>query len=84
MKYKSCFILRDLLIFWQNHYLQKDKDCLGLEQNSKIDFKYWRHTVELLLNPDSSEPCSLNHYIPQTTNDMIIKKTNKIDDFRSD
>lgn len=23
---------KDLLLFWQSHYLQKDKDCAGLEQ----------------------------------------------------
>ena len=23
---------KDLLLFWQSHYLQKDKDCIGLEQ----------------------------------------------------
>jgi Trpc4-associated protein len=25
---------KDLLLFWQSHYLQKDKDCIGLEQVS--------------------------------------------------
>lgn len=26
--------LKDLLIFWQDHYLQKDKDCTILERVS--------------------------------------------------
>ena len=35
----SCNIMknfRDLLLFWQDHYLHKDKDCSALEKVSKI------------------------------------------------
>lgn len=71
---------RDLLIFWQNHYLQKDKDCSGLEQNSKIDFAYWRTTVDLLLDPNCNNNCSLNFYLKNEFN--CNKKS--IDEFRPD
>ena len=54
---------RDLLMFWQGHYLQKDKDCIGLEQNSRIEFVYWKLTVELLLDNNPSNPCALSHYL---------------------
>lgn len=54
---------KDLLVFWQSHYLQKDKDFSGLEQNSKIKFAYWTSTVEMLLSPNSNNPCSLNYYL---------------------
>jgi Trpc4-associated protein len=50
---------RDLLIFWQNHYLQKDKDCAGLENNTGISFKRWKSTVDLLLSEDGKDPRSL-------------------------
>ena len=54
---------RDLLVFWQNHYLQKDKDCIGLEQNSRIEFPYWKHTVALLLDPSQKNQTSLAFYM---------------------
>lgn len=71
---------KDLLVFWQNHYLQKDKDCSGLEQNSKIDFNYWKLTVELLLDPCCSNECSLNHYLKSDYN--CAKKS--LGDYRPD
>jgi len=73
---------KDLLQFWQAHYLQKDKDCIGLELNSKIDFKYWRYTVELLLDPDVTNECSLSYYIDNQF--KLLANANKIEDFRSD
>lgn len=54
---------KDLLIFWQSHYLQKDKDCVGLEQNSRIEFSYWKSTVEMLLDYDVTSEYSLNYYL---------------------
>jgi Trpc4-associated protein len=54
---------KDLLIFWQAHYLQKDKDCAGLELNSRIHFPYWKQTVELLLDTNPQNNCSLNFYL---------------------
>ena len=54
---------RDLLIFWQSHYLQKDKDCIGLEQNSRIEFQYWKYTVALLLDSNQKNQCSLSFYM---------------------
>jgi len=40
---------RDLLLFWQDHYLHKDKDCSALEKSSRIRFDYWKQTVVTLV-----------------------------------
>lgn len=76
---------RDLLIFWQSHYLQKDKDCGGLEQNSRISFSYWKETVELLLDPNHKNECSINYYLQNDFNYLNNNPNkNRIDDLRSD
>ncbi|CAL1542010.1 unnamed protein product [Lymnaea stagnalis] len=54
---------RDLLIFWQDHYLHKDKDCSALEKSSKISFAYWKMTVSMLVSDDKSLPTSVSYYI---------------------
>jgi hypothetical protein len=75
---------KDLLQFWQSHYLQKDKDCVGLELNSRIEFSYWKSTVDLLLDKDQTNECSLMFYL---CNDMDRLKTsakNKMDEHRSE
>jgi hypothetical protein len=74
---------RDLLIFWQSHYLQKDKDWVGLEQNSRIDFAYWKKTVELLLDTNSKNKCSLSFYLEKDVNYLASNKP-RIDEYRSD
>ena len=33
--------LKLLLVFWQEHYLHKDKDCSTLEKSSLIPFTFW-------------------------------------------
>lgn len=76
---------RDLLIFWQSHYLQKDKDCIGLEQNSRIEFSYWKHTVELLLDTNSKNDCSLSYYLRNDLNCLNANaKSNRLDEYRCD
>ena len=76
---------RDLLIFWQSHYLQKDKDCIGLEQNSRIEFSYWKHTVELLLDDNSKNNCSLSYYLRNDLNCLgANSKANRLDEYRCD
>jgi Trpc4-associated protein len=75
---------RDLLIFWQSHYLQKDKDCGGLEQNSRIDFSYWKETVELLLDPNPKNKWSLNFYLQNDFDYMTDSNKNRLDELRSD
>lgn len=75
---------KDLLLFWQSHYLQKDKDCAGLEQNSKIEFSYWKKIVELLLDPNPKNQCSLNYYLNNDYLNMKNNRKNRIDDYRSD
>ena len=55
---------RDLLLFWQEHYLHKDKDCSALERSSKIPFDYWKSTVSTLVCADRSLDTSLAHYLP--------------------
>ncbi len=74
---------KDLLVFWMGHYLQKDKDCVGLEQNSRIEFTYWRHTVDLLLDSDSKNKCSLDFYMCSES-DSFEKKPPRIDEYRCD
>ena len=66
---------KDLLAFWQKHYLQRDKDFSGLEQNSKIEFAYWKSTVERLLEPSSQHPCSLNFYLNNELATCTAKKS---------
>lgn len=77
--------LRDLLMFWQSHYLQKDKDCIGLEQNSRIEFPYWKHTVELLLDPNPKNVCSLSYYLRNDIDFLnITRKQSNLEEFRCD
>ncbi|KFM66261.1 Short transient receptor hypothetical channel 4-associated protein, partial [Stegodyphus mimosarum] len=54
--------LRDLLLFWQEHYLQKDKDCTILERSSRIPFQEWRDAVSLLTKEDTQNPCCIAFY----------------------
>lgn len=72
---------KDLLVFWQNHYLQKDKDFTGLEQNSKIGFGYWKSTVEMLLESNCNSPWSLNYYLKNEYNNYNKRP---IDEYRPD
>ena len=64
---------RDLLLFWQEHYLHKDKDCSALERSSKIPFDYWKLTVATLVCHDRSLDTSLAHYLPLC--DVIVPPT---------
>ena len=76
---------RDLLIFWQSHYLQKDKDCIGLEQNSRIEFSYWKHTVELLLDTNPKNNCSLSYYLRNDLSCLnATSKASRLDEYRCD
>uniref|UniRef100_A0A4W3JF61 Transient receptor potential cation channel, subfamily C, member 4 associated protein a n=1 Tax=Callorhinchus milii TaxID=7868 RepID=A0A4W3JF61_CALMI len=54
-----------LLRFWQEHYLNKDKDSTCLENSSCISFSYWKETVSLLLCPDRTSPCAIIGYIDE-------------------
>ncbi|XP_072918401.1 short transient receptor potential channel 4-associated protein-like isoform X2 [Hemitrygon akajei] len=54
-----------LLRFWQEHYLNKDKDSTCLENSSCINFSYWKETVSLLLCPDQTAPCAIISYIDE-------------------
>ena len=42
--------LKSLLVFWQEHYLHKDKDCSTLEKSSLIPFTFWKVFVTLFDN----------------------------------
>ncbi|KAH3768358.1 hypothetical protein DPMN_169570, partial [Dreissena polymorpha] len=53
---------RDLLLFWQDHYLHKDKDCSALEKSSRISFDYWKQTVATLVSNESTNECAIAHY----------------------
>jgi len=54
--------LKALLVFWQEHYLHKDKDCSTLEKSSLIPFTFWKKTVEQLVSEDKTQPTSISHY----------------------
>ncbi|XP_046354542.1 short transient receptor potential channel 4-associated protein-like isoform X1 [Haliotis rubra] len=60
---------RDLLIFWQDHYLHKDKDCSALEKSSRISFSYWKKTVNMLVSEDKSQPTAVLHYVTPLSGD---------------
>uniref|UniRef100_A0A670K4K9 Transient receptor potential cation channel subfamily C member 4 associated protein n=1 Tax=Podarcis muralis TaxID=64176 RepID=A0A670K4K9_PODMU len=67
------FILNNfhsLLRFWQQHYLNKDKDSTCLENSSCISFSYWKETVSILLSPDRTSPCAIVSYIDEAYMDM--------------
>ena len=74
---------KDLLLFWQEHYLNKDKDCVNLEKNSRIEFDYWKNTVDLLLDMNIKNKCSLNYYLDYQSN-YFENKVNRIDEYRCD
>ncbi|XP_041375962.1 short transient receptor potential channel 4-associated protein-like [Gigantopelta aegis] len=63
---------RDLLIFWQDHYLHKDKDCSALEKSSRISFSYWKKTVSMLVSEDKSQPTAVLHYVTPLSADRNI------------
>lgn len=58
---------RDLLLFWQDHYLHKDKDCTALEKSSRISFEYWKQTVSTLVQEDRTSVLALAHYLPEVS-----------------
>ncbi|XP_043382564.1 short transient receptor potential channel 4-associated protein isoform X2 [Chelonia mydas] len=67
------FILNNfhsLLRFWQQHYLNKDKDSTCLENSSCISFTYWKETVSILLSPDQTSPCAIVSYIDEAYMDI--------------
>ncbi|KAF7238921.1 Short transient receptor potential channel 4-associated protein, partial [Varanus komodoensis] len=76
MEYKKKypgFILNNfhsLLRFWQQHYLNKDKDSTCLENSSCISFSYWKETVSILLSPDRTSPCAIVSYIDEAYMDI--------------
>ncbi|KAL7985473.1 hypothetical protein Chor_004043 [Crotalus horridus] len=67
------FILNNfhsLLRFWQQHYLNKDKDSTCLENSSCISFSYWKETVSVLLSTDRTSPCAIISYIDEAYMDI--------------
>jgi len=57
--------LKSLLVFWQEHYLHKDKDCSTLEKSSLIPFTFWKSTVDQLVSEDSTRTTAILHYLQQ-------------------
>merc|ERR1711997_1364013 len=55
--------LKLLLVFWQEHYLHKDKDCSTLEKSSLIPFTFWKETVDQLVGEDHTKTTSILHWI---------------------
>lgn len=54
--------LLELLHFWQEHYLHKDKDCSALEKSSRISFQRWKAMVNTLVSEDITNPVSLVYH----------------------
>ncbi|CAI9716469.1 Hypothetical predicted protein [Octopus vulgaris] len=63
---------RELLLFWQDHYLHKDKDCSALEKSSRIYFDYWKRTVKTLVEEDRNLDTSILHYIPPISSHLYL------------
>ncbi|CAH1779910.1 unnamed protein product [Owenia fusiformis] len=59
---------RDLLVFWQEHYLHKDKDCSALEKSSRLSFEFWKQTVNELVSEDRTKKSAILHYVPHSYN----------------
>ncbi|XP_005986734.1 short transient receptor potential channel 4-associated protein isoform X2 [Latimeria chalumnae] len=59
-----------LVRFWEQHYLNKDKDSTCLENSSCISFRYWKETVSVLLSPDRTSPCAIVSYIDEAYMDV--------------
>jgi len=55
--------LKSLLVFWQEHYLHKDKDCSTLEKSSLIPFTFWKATVDQLVSEDPTQRTAILHYV---------------------
>ncbi|KAM9798825.1 transient receptor potential cation channel, subfamily C, member 4 associated protein a [Syngnathus typhle] len=71
-KYPGCLLnnFRNLLRFWQCHYLNKDKDSTCLENSSCIPFSYWKETVSVLLGSDRTSLCAIASYIDEPFVDL--------------
>ncbi|XP_061779859.1 transient receptor potential cation channel, subfamily C, member 4 associated protein a [Nerophis lumbriciformis] len=71
-KYPGCLLnnFRNLLRFWQCHYLNKDKDSTCLENSSCIPFSYWKETVSVLLGSDRTSLCAIASYIDEPFMDL--------------
>ncbi|XP_066558546.1 short transient receptor potential channel 4-associated protein [Amia ocellicauda] len=71
-KYPGCLLnnFHNLLRFWQQHYLNKDKDSTCLENSSCISFSYWKETVSVLLSPDRTSLCAIASYIDEAYMDI--------------
>eukprot|EP00057_Strongylocentrotus_purpuratus_P030323 XP_781318.3 PREDICTED: short transient receptor potential channel 4-associated protein isoform X1 [Strongylocentrotus purpuratus] len=54
---------RELLFFWQEHYLHKDKDCSALEKSSCISFSKWKDMVSLLVSGNTHSSLTVAHYL---------------------
>ncbi len=54
-------------MFWQDHYLHKDKDCSALEKSSRISFEYWKTTVNTLVSEDRNTDDAIIHFMEPDT-----------------
>jgi len=64
--------LKQLLKFWQEHYLHKDKDCSTLEKSSLIPFTFWKETVDQLVSEDLSSTTAIVHYLQDRNPSMSM------------
>ncbi|XP_057291959.1 short transient receptor potential channel 4-associated protein-like [Hydractinia symbiolongicarpus] len=66
--------LRELLLFWKTHYLNREKDCAQLQQSSSITFEKWQSVVDVMLSEDISKQTSILCYLtPKHTNSIHFR-----------
>merc|ERR1712157_246098 len=60
---EKCILIkfRELLWFWLEYYTHRKKDRLSLEFTSHLQFKEWKHVVDLLCaDNDTSQTCLIS------------------------
>ncbi|XP_033626830.1 short transient receptor potential channel 4-associated protein-like [Asterias rubens] len=62
---------RELVFFWRDHYLHKDKDSTQLEKSSCIQFDKWKAIVNVLIDGDIKSPFTIAHYLDM--DDLMTK-----------
>ncbi|PAA90164.1 hypothetical protein BOX15_Mlig011780g2 [Macrostomum lignano] len=55
--------LLDLLAFWSDHYLNKERDSNALEKSSRIVFDEWKVIVATLSSRDATQDTSVAYYL---------------------
>ncbi|XP_022103399.1 short transient receptor potential channel 4-associated protein-like [Acanthaster planci] len=62
---------RELVFFWRDHYLHKDKDSSQLEKSSCIPFEKWTAIANILVSSDVTSTYTIAHYLNK--DDLLTK-----------